>query len=465
MFKLPKGNVIQKLNNMNRKQAYTYGGIVVAVVVALILLASFLGNAEDQSFEGFNSRGYDLATSPFVTDEAEEFLLASKYPDMQDNNASTLYSPAEKEARQEEDDEYLDDDDDVDDVDDDDDSSSSSRYSDDDDDDSGSYRRSSSGRSSYSSGGYRGGGSGRRTEINRLGGASMGRGSGSGINSTWGSPRVDTYPFRRREMEKDKIKTETAKKEDARRSLSQFAQGSRAAAGLKDNRELNMKRAIMGGNINGANAFKEDGTVDLSQLTPGMLDTNAPQGGSADFNSLKDATSRAANQAKNDREPKENPWMAALRDFAISVAKNLATNLIENAFNSARETARGNSLAGKEGNALLNSAPTDESVGRWNAMSGQDLPLPSSEKGQKYWTGDKSTIGHAYPRDKKGTPATKLNQTPYQNTFRDNYKADKGIGAEKTDFNWQKDDSEDKSSVECGEGTELKDGKCVTAAA
>ena len=70
---------------MDRKQAYTLGAIVVVVFVALITMASFLGKADDSSFDGFNSRGYDLAQMPFVNDEAEEYLLASKYPDMQGN--------------------------------------------------------------------------------------------------------------------------------------------------------------------------------------------------------------------------------------------------------------------------------------------------------------------------------------------------------------------------------------------
>ena len=103
MFKLKPGNVFQKLNKMDRKQAYTIGAIVLVCFVALLTLASFLGNAEDTSFEDFNTRGYDLAQMPFLNDEAEEYLLASKYPDMQGNNSTMLYSAAEKEARQEED--------------------------------------------------------------------------------------------------------------------------------------------------------------------------------------------------------------------------------------------------------------------------------------------------------------------------------------------------------------------------
>ena len=95
MFKLKPGNVFQKLNTMDKKQAYTWGAIVVVCFIALITLASFVGDADDTSFDGFSTRGYDLAQMPFVNDEAEEYLLASKYPDMKNNGSTMLYSQEE----------------------------------------------------------------------------------------------------------------------------------------------------------------------------------------------------------------------------------------------------------------------------------------------------------------------------------------------------------------------------------
>ena len=99
MFKLKPGNVFQKINKMDKKQAYTWGAIVVVCFVALLTLASFMGDADETSFDGFNTRGYDLAQMPFLNDEAEEYLLASKYPDMQNNGSTMLYSSEEKEAQ------------------------------------------------------------------------------------------------------------------------------------------------------------------------------------------------------------------------------------------------------------------------------------------------------------------------------------------------------------------------------
>ena len=56
-LKLKPGNVFQKINKMDRKQAYTWGAIIVVCFVALLTLASFMGDADESSFDGFNTRG------------------------------------------------------------------------------------------------------------------------------------------------------------------------------------------------------------------------------------------------------------------------------------------------------------------------------------------------------------------------------------------------------------------------
>ena len=96
------GDAWKKLQKMDRKQAYTFGGIAVVALVALISIAS-MGGQDPEDFNDFETRGYDLANMPFSTDEAEQYLLASKYPDMNDKSHAGLYSKSEKEARQAED--------------------------------------------------------------------------------------------------------------------------------------------------------------------------------------------------------------------------------------------------------------------------------------------------------------------------------------------------------------------------
>lgn len=305
MFKFNTSNVIKKLNHMDRKQAYTWGAVGVGVLVALFLLASFLGGA-DESFDGLQSRGYDLANSPFVTDEAEQFLLASKYPDMKDNNANALYSPMEKEERQAEDEQ------------------NEQTAEGETTDSSAGYDSNSSG---YSSRGYSGRGGARTpTEIGQLGGASMTRASGAGISSTYGSPRVDTTPYARNNFHSEKMATVGANAGNGRRSLMQFASASQAGAKLKDNKAVNQKRALQGGEIAGAN-FKEDGTVDMSKVTSDMLDTNAPQA-SGDLNNIDDAVASKGAEAKkqddaNQDKDKEGFW-EKMENVFMDVTKDLA---------------------------------------------------------------------------------------------------------------------------------------------
>ena len=331
MFKLKKGNVIQKINSMDRKQIYTYGGVAIAVIVALLLLASFLGNAEDPSFEGFSSRGYDLANSPFVTDEAEQALLASKYPDMQEQPSNFLYSEEEKEARQEADgvdpdaldEEALD-------TEEEDFSSGSSG--------SGSSTGSSSGSRGY--GGYRGSGAGRQpTTINSMGHANQAQAGGHGVSGYWGGPNVDNRPYQQRDIDTGKIQTQKEQTPDAKRALSQFSKGAQLAAGMKDNRALNIKRAVMG-------ADSKTGAVDLKDVKDSsQLDTSAPQNETPDLQALKDEVKDTANNPdknKNDNkvETKESfleQLGKQLLDIGLKLGEHMLTQWLDDKWQDRRE--------------------------------------------------------------------------------------------------------------------------------
>ena len=296
MFKLKPGNVFQKLNTMDRKQAYTWGAVVIVVFIALITLASFLGKADDESFDGLTARGYDLAQMPFVNDEAEAYLLASKYPDMQGNGATVLYSAAERAAREEADAENSA----ASDNEDEDTPPAFSRYQKKDSDSEGGDMRSRRGGSRG-----RGAGAGGGTTVGQLGSASMGRASGSGVGGSWGAPRGDFSPYK--SQEKGKEIPAQLKNQDARKALYQFARGSQAAAGLKDGKGGNARKALMGGNIQGSEAFSDKG-VDLSKLGGLALDTNAPTS-SADLSNLAKDVSDAANNAENkNNEDNETLW-------------------------------------------------------------------------------------------------------------------------------------------------------------
>lgn len=319
MFKLKPGNVFQKINTMDKKQAYTWGAIVVVCFIALITLASFMGDAEDASFDGFNTRGYDLAQMPFVNDEAEEYLLASKYPDMQNNGSTMLYSQAEKEARQEAD--------------------AEAAAEGDGEDNTDSSSSESNTTNVYKYKGYtgvgRGVGSGTPTQVGTLGSASMGRAGGSGVSGTFGAPRGDFSPYK--SQEKGSEIQYQLKNTDARKALSQFAQTSRAAAGLKDGKGGNAKKALMGGNIKGSEAFTETG-VDLSKASGLELDTNAPSS-SMDLSNLdkkvSDGQKKAQEKKKEEEKQLENQFLNQFLSGLIDLGVKAIGSLLDKGLNAA----------------------------------------------------------------------------------------------------------------------------------
>ncbi len=317
MFKLKPGNVFQKINHMDRKQAYTWGAIIIVCLISLLTLISFISTPADPSFTNMDTRGYDLAQMPFVNDEAEQFLLANKYPDMQENGSTLLYSAEEKEARQEADALAEEENDEED---------SSSGNSD------SSYSSSDVTSNGYSGRSYGGGrGTGTPTQINQLGSASTTHASGSGVSGSFGAPRGDFSNFKNQNKGREIPTNYQLKNQDARKALYQFARGSQAAAGLKDGKSGNAKRALMGGDIAGSEAFTDKG-VDLSKTGGLALDTNAPVS-SADLSNLDDKVNDGVNDAKNNNDPKEDFWtrlwhawveglVNGLTDAAMSLGKD-----------------------------------------------------------------------------------------------------------------------------------------------
>ncbi len=300
MFKFKPDNVFRKIKKMDRKQAYTWGAVGIVCFVALMMFATLLTAPEDVSMEDLNVAGHDLAQLPFSNDEAEEFLLASKYPDMQENQTSLLYTPEEKAARQEQDlAEALE--------------GSAAEET------AAAAAGTSSGtsaRNGRSPRGYRGRGGGTTTptKINQMGTASMGRASGSGINATYGGVRGDFSPYKNQYKGKETpATTGPVKTQDASKSLFQITQGSRAAAGLKEGKLANAKRAMMGGEIKGSEAFTDRG-LDLTKAAGLEIDTGAPV--EADVSGLEKALDDAQKASEKKQEYRqsfrEKMWEAFL---------------------------------------------------------------------------------------------------------------------------------------------------------
>lgn len=319
MFKLKPGNVFHKLNHMDRKQAYTWGAIIIVCLISLLTLASFITTPTDPSFDNLDARGYDLAQMPFVNDEAEKYLLANTYPDMQENGSTLLYSAEEKEARQEAD-ELAEEENEGEDESSSSGSDSSSDYSD---------TSTSRGYSGRSYGGSRG--TGTPTQINQMGSASLSHASGSGVSGSFGAPRGDFSNFKTQHKGSELPTNYQLKNQDARKALYQFARGSQAAAGFKDGKSGNAKRAMMGGNVAGSEAFGDKG-IDLSKTGGLALDTNAPVS-SSDLSGLKDKVNDGVNNPKGE-DPTENPWKVFWREFLqglLNGASQALMNLGEDA--------------------------------------------------------------------------------------------------------------------------------------
>lgn len=320
MFKLKPGNVFQKVNSMNRKQAYTWGAVAVVFVVALMMLASFMGEAEDASFNGMDARGYDLAQMPFLNDEAEQYLLSSKYPDMQGNNSTLLYSSQQKEERQAQDALEASEEDTAS-------TASSSSYS-------SANEETSSSRSTrgYSGRSYSGGGTATPTQVGQLGQASLGHASGSGVGGSWGAPRGDFSTYK--SQDKGKEQPVTYKEPEARKALYQFARASRAAAGFKEGKGGNAKRALMGGDVKGSDAFGEDG-IDLSNAEGLAIDTEAPA--LPDLSNVEEALNDTKQKAQEKQKEKEKEeldfWTKLWQQFLMGMV-DVAVKWVGNVGNS-----------------------------------------------------------------------------------------------------------------------------------
>lgn len=312
------GQTWAKLNKMDRKQAYTWGALAVVVLVALLTLGSVLGGGDEDDFSAFETRGYDLANMPFSADEAEQYLLASKYPDMQNVTAAGLYTKEDKKNRQEEDAEAA--------------AEQAAQLD----------TSASSTASQYVPGRYYGGGSAgpaAPTQVGTLNSASLKSPSGSAMSGTFG-PMGDFSNFRSQDKGRDVFNAQQGRGGDARQALFRTAVGSRAAAGQKDNRLVNAKKAMMGGNIKGSDAFLSDsGAVDLSKAAGLNLDTNAPVS-SVDpglfDDALQDAKQEAAAEAQ---EEEEEWWETMLHNMAeqfVSGLISMGMNAAQNAMNQAQ---------------------------------------------------------------------------------------------------------------------------------
>ena len=387
MFKFnlakPK-KVFERLNKMDRKQAYTLGAIAVVVVVALLMLVSAL-DSQDDSFAGMNSRGYDLAQMPFVNDEAERVLLAAKYPDMRENGSTLLYSAAEKEARQEADEEAAEQD-----------------AAQDEGAESAASEETSSD-ASYAKGyaGYNGrGGGGGKTEIGSLKSGGMASAGGSGIGSFYG-PSLDNRGL---QGQKGTVAPAQAQR-NARDEIARMRGANFAAARLKDNKMANARKAMQDGSIYGANAFKDGVLVDPNKLGGLELDTSAPPS-TSDLSNLDNQVKDAAQKAQD--KPKDEDKREWWEDMLIDLAKQAASSLVGSIMDGVGDTIKGQINGNRASRNARNEYGSSMAGKSWNAdgkctgsclTQEQTQELINNGVTQDQWTKASSKQQRKYGRD------------------------------------------------------------------
>lgn len=340
------GKVFKKLNHMDKKQAYTYGAIGVVCLVALLTLASVAGGGADDSLDNLNARGYDLAQMPFLNDEAENYLLASKYPDMKNNNVSALYSPRDKKDRQEEDAKEA----------------AESGAADTSADTSGSYNSSSYG-SGYT--GRGGGGRGTPTQIGSFSSSgSMASASGGNTSATYGGTmRGDFSPFQRESRGNEA----PFKPQNAKQALTRFNAASRAAArGV--NKAVDSRKALLGSQVEGGFGTDSNG-VPLGE-SKGI---NYDEAESADLSGLDDTMAEKAQEA---RDKKEAEKLADGQSFWSM----LGGKLLDMGLNLAQQWA-GNKINQLEANAQAGRSAKADAI----AKLGEDAKNMKPEDFQKEW--------------------------------------------------------------------------------
>ncbi len=327
------GKKWNKFNSMDQRTAYTWGAVIMAALVFSLMLWSFVTSSSDQeNFSDYETRGYDLSNMPFSTDEAEEYLLANTYKDIQEPITDGLYTPEEKEERQAADAE---------------DALEKSLQGLD-----GKFNVEPSfnggdkpyigigGYQGASSGGYNGGRA--STQVNQMGNASFRSASGGGMNGTFGpSGDFSNFKDQNKGNEKDVAAGPEAKKdkkEDAKQALYKMAMGSRAAAGVKGSKETNAKKALAGATVQGSQAFAQDtGAVDISKLESAGLSLDSaapttPQGGGApNLNELGKTLSEALkkDQQQEKKQTEQEKWNDTWREVVKGFLSNLPNLFIK----------------------------------------------------------------------------------------------------------------------------------------
>ncbi len=321
MFTFKPKKVFDKLNKMDRKQAYTIGAIAVVSMVALLMLVSAATSTNDDSFEGMAARGYDLANMPFATDAAEQYLLAAKYPDMKENGSTLLYSAEDKAARQKDDAQAAAEE-----------NTSADETVSDYDANTSAARSDNGGYGGYSGGRGRGGRSG-KTEVGQLGTANMAHSGGSGVSSTYG-PTGDFRQFKGREDRGNGAPQQLVIGRN--KEAAAFRTASMQAARAKGNQITAQRKAVQQLSVTGENPTTTGPTINPNggfQIDDGALPSTT------DLDNLDKQVAEAAKKAEEKK--KEEAKLSFWEQLGQDLLRQAATSLVSSIMDGVGDTMKG----------------------------------------------------------------------------------------------------------------------------
>ncbi len=371
--------VFEKLNKMDRKQAYTVGAIITVAIIALLMLVSSLGGEEDP-MQGMNPRGYDLASMPFVNDLAEQELLASRYPDMRENGSTLLYSSQEKKDRQE--------------------ASAAEEYElvpvEEIQPAEASPAQQEESKPQEYTGSYGGAGAGAGrvasrtpTAIGKLTSAGMATSSGSGISSTWG-PSVDNRGLNGQTGYVGAAATTGPA--NAKQDLRQARFGSYAAARNKNRMMTDARKAMQNGNIAGTQQAKQGPEIGKFG---GLTSETGDVPHMADLGALDEAVDNAVKDQQKKEKPEEKMgfWEQLGQDLLRQAAGSLVDSVMSGVGDSIKGWVNGNSAsrtAGKKAAAERMGVPYDQ------LTATEQQALKDAGITKETWDGGKVSTGKAY---------------------------------------------------------------------
>ena len=314
----------------DQRIVYTWGAMILVVIVVMFLVIPLFHTAPTAvDFSEYDTHAYDLADMPFTSDEAEEYLVSAKYPELQEARREGIYSQEQKTERQAADQE------------------AAARQKEYMQQQAAAQQQASSDKLNPQVEGYQvasnGGATPTGTPIEKLASASFKTASGKGITGVFGasSGAINSKNQQNKDEGTDATSDDEHGINDAKEALFRMSRDSRAAAGLGGDKETNARKALVGGGVTGNKAFMADSAgVELDSLSGHGLDLDPELLAGADAGELDKRIQKAIHKSKDEKEKEETEWekwMATFREIISNGISALVTGGLDLLWEECRE--------------------------------------------------------------------------------------------------------------------------------